>query len=392
MTWKNTSPAGAPRVCMPTFRSFARNAFRAGMYEAEDILARCEDVELIELQPASGFDLRKKWQMRMVYHDPSRRLVSLNPGLNPVKLTRDYDLFVLLCPYWQDVWYANAVKGWRDRCRTSICWIDELWAKSVGDLYRWLPVLKDFDYVFVGIDGTEKVLGEALGRTCYVLPVGVDAIGFSPFPDRPQRVIDVYSIGRRLEDIHRALLKSASRNGLLYIYDTIQSGNSDTPDFKDHRNLYANMAKRSRFFMVAPGKVDVPHHTYGQIAFGSRFFEGTAAGTVMLGQAPKSEAFQQMFGWKDAVIEINPNGSDTNEVLNRLLSDPERLARISMRNATETLCRHDWLYRWLNIYEIAGSVPTPTMLARAQRLKQLAEDARAETNILSPDEVIADGG
>jgi hypothetical protein len=390
MSPTKTRPFVKPRVCMPMFSSFARNAFRTGMYEAQNILASCEDVDLLELQPAWGFSFREKLQLRLMYHDFSRRVVSFNPGLQPVKLTRDYDIFLMVCPFWQDVWYANAVKGWRDRCRISICWIDELWAKSVGDLYRWLPILQHFDYIFVSIEGTETVLGQALGRTCHVLAGGVDAIRFSPFPERPQRVIDVYSIGRRLEGVHHQLLKSARRNGLFYIYDTIQNGNSSTPDYEEHRNLYANMAKRSRFFTVAPGKVDVPHHTYGQIAVGSRFFEGAAAGAILIGQAPDTEPFERLFGWPDAIIPINPDGSDAIDILTHLLSDPERMARISHRNVAEAHCRHDWIYRWMQIYATAGLDPTPDMLAREQHLKQLAEDARAEVNILSSQVTIAD--
>ena len=32
------------------------------------------------------------------------------------------------------MWYANAIEGWKDRCRTSICWVDELWANGVPQL------------------------------------------------------------------------------------------------------------------------------------------------------------------------------------------------------------------------------------------------------------------
>jgi len=371
-----------PRICMPTFSAFARNAFRTSSREAQDVLVGCDDVDLIHLESTNGFAFREKWLMRLVYHDVSRRLVSLNPGLRPVRLTRDYDVFMLVCPWWQDVWYANAIQGWRDRCRTSVCWINELWANSVPQLEYWLPVLSRFDHVIVGVPGSGKALGDAIGRPCHEMLAGVDAIRFSPYPNPPARVIDVYSIGSRLDGIHRALLNLAARKEMFYIYDTLANGgNSETPDYLQHRDLFANMAKRSRFFMAAPGKKDVQGQIRGQVCVGSRYFEGSAAGAVLVGQAPDCEAFRRHFDWPDAVIEIQPDGSDAVEVISRLSAEPERLREISCRNAEEALRRHDWVYRWKEILGIAGLTPTPAMEAREKQLGELAELARESGSV-----------
>lgn len=361
-----------PRICMPTFSAFARNAFRAGLYEAQDVLVGCDDVDLIHLEPSNGFVFREKWLMQLVYHDVSRRLVSLNPGIQPVRLTKYYDLFVLVCPWWMDVWYVNAIQGWQDHCRTSICWIDELWASRIPQLKYWLPILSKFDHVVVGIAGSGKALGDAIGRPCHEMPGGVDAIRFSPYPNPPARAIDVYSIGRRADPIHQVLLNLAARQELFYVHDTIQTGDSQVPDYQEHRDMYAQMAMRSRFFMVAPGKMNVSALTLGQIDLGFRYFEGSAAGAVLLGQAPDSEAFRRHFDWPQAVIEIQPDGSDTLETISRLSAEPERLREISRRNVEETLRRHDWVYRWREILGIAGLKPTPPMEAREKQLRELA--------------------
>src|SRR5712692_4006484 len=94
-----------PRICMPTFSAFAPYAFRTGFYEAEDVLVGCDDVDVIHLEASKGFAFGDRVLRRLVYHDASRRMVSLNPGLRPVRLTRDYELFVLICPFLKDVWY-----------------------------------------------------------------------------------------------------------------------------------------------------------------------------------------------------------------------------------------------------------------------------------------------
>jgi hypothetical protein len=364
---------------MPTFSAFARNAFRAGLYEAQDVLAACDDVDIIHLKPCEGFAVKARWMKRLVYHDVSRMLISLNPGLLPVRLTRDYDLFMLVCPLWSDVWYANAVQGWQDHCRTSVCWIDELWSHDVRQLQYWLPILSKFDHVIVGISGSGKHLTDALGHPCHEMPGGVDSIRFSPYPKPPERVIDFCSVGRRLEGIHRHLLKWAADGKLFYIHDTLDnSGDRETLDYRQHRNLYANMAKRSRFFGVAPGKVNAPQGRQGQVDIGFRYFEGSAAGTVLVGQAPGCELFRMHFDWPYSVIETEADGSDTVDVISKLSAEPERIHEISCRNAEEALRRHDWVYRWKEVLGIAGLNPKPAMDARERRLAELAEVAKLD--------------
>jgi len=64
---------------------------------------------------------------------------------------------------------------------------------------------------------------------------------------------------------------------------------------KQHRSLIADIAKRSRYFLVNPGKIDRQVETRGQSEIGYCFFEGAASGTVMIGEAPKNEAFGKYF-------------------------------------------------------------------------------------------------
>jgi spore maturation protein CgeB len=362
---------------MPTFSGFARNIHRSASYEAQDVLAACDDVDIIRLEPARGFTFAENVLRRLVSRDVSRKLLSVNPGLRPVRLTRDYELFLVVCPFLRDVWYANAIQGWRDRCRTSICWIDEVWAAHLPHLESWLPLLRKFDHVIVGINGSGQALGNALGRACHEMQGAVDTMRFNPYPNGPARVIDVYSIGRRRPGIHERLRHSTS-NTIFYVHDTLSDpGNSETVDYAQHRDLYANLAKRSRFFMVAPSKVDSPDETQGQISFGLRYFEGAAAGAVLVGEVPRCEAFRRQFDWPEPVIELQPDGSDALEVLSRLSAEPEHLREISRRNVEATLRRHDWVHRWREVFALAGLKPAPAMEAREMALGELADLVRS---------------
>lgn len=358
---------------MPTSRNFTRKAFQCGFYEAQDVLLDVDNVDLISLETRRGFRFKERWQRRLLFHDKSRKVIFGNPGLHKVRLTREYDLFVAICQNYWDLLYINAIDGWKDRCKTSVCWIDEMWAAQLPRYKYWLHALRRFDHVFVGCRGSAAPVSNAIGWPCTWMPPAVDTLRFSPYPNPPARAVDVYSIGRRWEGIHQALLQAAGRKEIFYVHDTFQGADMDVLDQKEHRDLFANVAKRSRHFMVAPAKMDTPEDTYGQIEIGYRYYEGAAAGTVMLGLPPTGEAFGEMFPWPDVVLPIRPDGSDVLDVLAGLRAEPERVSAISRRNAVEALLRHDWVYRWKEILRVAGIEPAPGMSARERSLKELAE-------------------
>ena len=234
--------------------------------------------------------------------------------------------------------------------------------------------------------GTVSALSHAANRTCFWLPGGVDALRFSPFCHSAARAVDVYSIGRRYEGIHHELLKAAERGGIFYVHDTHAGGGlTEVSDCRQHRELLAKIAKRSRYFLVAASKMDQIDHTQGQVEVGFRYHEGAAAGTVMIGDAPDCDAYRESFGWPEAVIQMQPDGSDTMAVLRELDSNPERMAAISRRNTKEALLRHDWIHRWNEMFRIAGIGPSARKAAREQRLKDLADlSTSADQRLNSP--------
>jgi hypothetical protein len=161
------------------------------------------------------------------------------------------------------------------------------------------------------------------------------------------------------------------------VHDTFEGSMSDVLNYREHRDFLSNMAKRSRFFVVAPAKLGIRGETGGQVEVGARYYEGASAGTVLIGHAPECEAFGELFPWQDAVISLQADGSDVIKVLSSLEAEPERISAISRRNAAEALLRHDWVYRWKEILRVAGIEPSPRMKLRAQRLRDLAELSNA---------------
>jgi hypothetical protein len=360
---------------MPTWRGFNRGAYQCGLYEAQDVIGEIDDIDLLRVEAKDGLKRREQWQKNLVYHDPTGMLMHLNPGLEPVRLAQDYELFVIVCQRIHELLYVNAIQDWKSRCRASVCWVDEMWAADVPKYRHWLRALEQFDHICVGYRGTVGPLSKALGRQCHWMPGGVDAIRFSPDPLTPPRAIDVYSVGRRHEGIHRRLLDLSRTTQFFYLHDTLKLISTAEPiDDREHREMYANVAKRSRFFLVAPGKAvpDEKDSQAGQSELGFRYYEGAAAGAVLLGQAPQDESFQTMFGWPDSVIEVAPDGSDVGEAVRKLTAQPDRLRAASLRNAEQSLRRHDWVYRWKSLLDLVGLAPSSGMNERMLHLDDLA--------------------
>jgi hypothetical protein len=283
----------------------------------------------------------------------------------------DYDLLLALCQAPSDLRYLTALRGVRDRCRRSACLLEEVWS---ADLERWRGDLKriaDFDAVFTSIASSATALSDVMGRRCHVILGGVDAVKFCPYPDPPARSIDVYSMGRRPEAVHGALMLLARCGRLFYVYDTVR--NFAIIDPAEHRALLRDLVKRSRHFLAYHAKFNEPEETHGQQELGMRYFEGAAGGAVMLGSAPRCEAYDRNFDWPDAVIPVSATDAwDVAEVLAELDGQPERVARIRRDNVVNSLLRHDWVYRWRQILDIMGLPRTDGMSLREAHLRHLA--------------------
>ena len=361
----------AARICLPSTRAFSRKVFECGLYEAQDVLCAVDNVDRIDLRATDALTSRHRWLSRLVFHDPSHRLQRLNPGLEPIRLTRDYELFVTFCPSYEELLYLNAIDNWKDRCKVLACWVDEIWVSSIEKYHHWLPLLAQFDHLFVTHEHTASALSTVLGREVVFLPAAVDTLRFAPLP-HVARGVGAYSIGRRREGLHQALLEYSRRNDFFYVHDTYRASVADVYDPGAHRDLFAQTAKRSQFFVVAPPKFDSVVETAGQVEVGYRFYEGAAAGCVLIGERADSEAFRRLFAWADVVTEMAGDGSDCAAILTELRRQPEHLDLVSRRNAALSLMRNDWAHRWQALLEHVGMTAAEPMRLRMRSLADRA--------------------
>jgi hypothetical protein len=301
-----------------------------------------------------------------------------------LRLERTYDLFLPILNNPHELIALKAVPNWRTRSRFAACYIDEVWLSHVRS--DMIAALEPFDRIYVITLQAADRLTQLTGRPCTHLPLGVDALQFSPYPDPPPRMIAVCGIGRRSDVTHRALLDVARERGLFYYYDTARSTavvsaarqfTFSVTNPAEHRLLYANLLKRSCYYIANRARANEPELTKGVDEISGRFFEGAAAGTVMIGEPPQNGVFGELFDWPDAVIPAPFDAPSIGEVIASLDAQPERCERIRRLGVANSLLRHDWMYRLRAILLDAGIPAPPAMRDRELRLRKLAEQIMA---------------
>lgn len=361
-----------PRVLLFSPRNLAPVISRCFSYEFEDAIRAIDSVELIAPTPAMGaaeFDFLSRAVNKLGRH--TKLFSGVNPGAHRVTVSGRYQLFFAVCQFATDLSWLNALHGWRERCDTAACWLEEIWARDLGRLQSQIESLRKFDFIFTNCCGSVEGLAEATGRPVIYQPPGVDCLTFYPGNPPVKRVIDVYNMGRHHPATHEALLDLARVQGIFYLFDTSQ-GNIQVRSPAEHRLQLANLVKRSRYFLANRAKANEEGETAQQEEVGFRFFEGAAGGAVMIGDPPDVESFRDHFDWTDAVIRLPYGSPDAADLLADLDRELDRLERVSRNNVTNALRRHDWLYRWRRVLEIVGLPALNGLEVRWEQLQKLA--------------------
>lgn len=363
-------------------RALEQPVFHAAQYELEDLLVGLDDVDLLApprvAHPGASRSTRKVVNGTLKRLGVPRRTAPwTRPSMRSTPVVADHDLFLAVFHSGYQIAHLHRLPGWRDRCRYAACFLVEMWARNVPRNADYLRLLADFDVVYVQNPPVIPLL-QGLGvPDVRFLPLGIDALAFSPLPHVPARFIDVLGYGRSSPASHRAALDLVDRAGLTYVYDS-RVGDQMT-DHREHRALTANLLRRTRFFFTYSIN-DSPRRsrTGGDEALSGRYFEGAAAGAVMLGSLTDSPEARAAFDWPDAVVPVPYDTDDLEGVLSRLGGEPDRLAAIRSAGVQGALRRHDWLRRWERILSDLDLAPTAAMGARAGRLEAVAAASTPE--------------
>jgi len=337
--------------------------FRCFDYEFEDVVASIEDAAFYLPSPRYRSPLLSDLSESL-----SRNLLKLpwNPAYSFPRIEKSYDIFFAMIMFSYDLEILKRMPNWKNKVGYSICYIDELFVRSLSKYSEYIDVLSKFDCVVLNCSGTVQTLKEMHGINAMVVSSGIDALRFFPGIPPRSRGIDILSIGRRDEAVHNQFEKLKLQDDWLYLYDTaVMKG---FIDHKDHRNNLAHTMTRSQFFVVNPAKFDQKDDSGEQEEIGFRYFEGAAAGNVMIGRIPKNDEYKNHFPWKESVVELPSDPEDVLDFMRDLKQDSERLERISFDNVKGSLCMHDFMYRWQDVLSGCGLESHPAMFKRKESL------------------------
>jgi hypothetical protein len=379
--WKNRLVHG--NVLLLSERLVADLVAYCLAYEFEDTFAAVTGAKRIDAtnRPALEFSRRAYKLLRLASGSPrlARRLAPY--PRSQVVLDRDFELFFPIFSHTFELYSLATIPNWRQRCRKAACFITEAGSDLLPEYL--LELLSAFDHIFLGSRNSVQDVARITGRPCTYLPLAVDVLRFAPASLDQLRSIHICNIGRRSTVTHQALLKEAERQRIFYYYDTVAASGEDLKDrtFRvdnptEHRRMLATILKHSCYYIANRSYVNKPELIRGRDETSSRFYEGVAAGTVMIGEAPHTEEFRRQFNWPDAVIHVPFDSPDIGRIVADLDSDPKRLRTIRRNNVREAALSHDWLHRIRVVFDVLGLPPTEGMRARAQRLDQIALQAQ----------------
>jgi Glycosyl transferases group 1 len=350
-------------------------------YEFEDTFAAVTGAERIDATDLPGLEFsRRAYKLARLASGSPRLARRLAPyPRSKVVLERDFELFFPVFSHTYELYSLAAIPNWRPRCRKAACFITEVWSDLLPEYL--LELLSTFDHIFLGHRHSVQEVARITGRPCTYLPFAVDVLRFTPASPDQRRPIGVCNIGRRSPVTHQALLEDSERQQSFYYYDTVAASGADRTFRVDspheHRRMLATILKHSGYFIANRSHVNKPEFTAGRDETSARFYEGAAAGTVMIGEAPRTDEFKRQFDWPDAVIHVPFDCPDIGRILADLNRDPQRLQAARRNNAREAALRHDWLHRIQVVFDALGLVPTEGMRIRARRLDEIASHAQA---------------
>ena len=361
-------------------------------YEFCRIICECEDADL--MVPSLDNAVERRFGRFLPAHDghnvqrdfnrivnAGRKCLGLRNGatIEHNSVRGEYELFVYVAWSPQSLVELSRLKHWRERSQIKVLYLFELWVSTIESDARYLRILEEFDFVFLLHKAPMTRLASFTAAGLQWLPPAVDCLVASPVPAAPRRCIDVYSYGNRSAPVHQRLLELSERGNLFYLYDSLSSTDSRVKNWYEHRLLIANAIKRSRYF-IAFNPATLAGEKSSKIAdeqvLASRLFEGAAGGAVILGSAPQCAEFSEAFPWAEAVVEINPDGTNIEKTIADLDAEPERVERLRATAIAGSLLRHDWVYRWEAVLSAVGLPPLHQLEQRKRRLSHLAEIAQ----------------
>ena len=369
------------RVGVFSIRNLARQVSRTACYEFEDLITSelepgASLIEPVEAPSHNILARARNWSHRKGI---KKTILDRQTPQLPVDHNLDLLFFAPAVPY--DLLALENFGDWRDRTSFAVCLIQEFWLSELDQQLTDLQYILDkFDLVICCFYHTAEELSHRLSAEVAYAPHCVDADLFNPYnlKHTPRRVIDACAVGDMDPLTHRSLWDWAAETGRYYNFTTL-GGAKLSVHHGVHRQNLAQTLQRSRYFFTYMAKRTATKQRTSQEEFGSRFFEGAAAGAIQLGDIVTSNpGFMANLDWDGAVIESEYRSKDVPALISKLEGSPGWVESVRRRNVANCLLRHDHLYRWDIVLKAARFEESSSAAARRARLRAQA-DAISET-------------
>jgi len=282
-------------------------------------------------------------------------------------------------------WPVNLLKGirrWRRPFRRVYCYVFDCWVSEAAlaqprirhKLSRFHRVVRQMDHVFVSNRRGVDDVGELYRVPVSYVPMAADVKQFGSM--QASRPISVNAYGRQHQRHVDALASAYNTNrSTRALYHTSHVSSAHVVNLQQHRAFFWKMLTMSCItlaydpVLVDPGQRQFPYSFLGQ-----RWFEGLAAGCVIVGYRPRCAETDELLTWEDATIECPDDTGEFLAFVEALLADEARLARVRRSNFSHMARSHDWGHR---VVDMLGTLQIDVLPAWSSRLNELVALADA---------------
>jgi hypothetical protein len=347
-------PVDNPRVAIISVLGLHPLPYWSYVAEVERGVAEMLDADVYTVSPRdhTNWILRRSSRLTRALTGKSNKtpVYSFSPALQD-----GYDLVIVIANAPLDVSPLRFSDRWKSMAPNRILYGWEIWPDTLKkESTSFQRLCGDFQTIGLGTEVTVDDCNKLVDGNVVFSVGAVDALRFTD--RRPERVIDVFNVGRRIEPQHGRLSRFCEDTGR---FMTTTTGDvSRVWSLLEHRKRFMDQATRSKAFITNYSRVDQTSLTSSIREVGYRYNEAVAAGCLMIGEFPyTSPLFQREFADLPGLIPMARDAEDVPAELVRLLEDDEARQKIHTAHQVRGLVRHDVAPRWRPLLELAGFNP-----------------------------------
>ena len=239
-------------------------------------------------------------------------------------------------------------------------------------LWKRYKHLASLDTVFLGTEPFVKPISEGLKIPMHYAPMAANV--YDVHARVGNRPIAITGFGRQERKVANFLSDQFNRpDSDLMFYNTNFILGTELRDWRRYRAIFWQILRQSRLSMAYDHLYYNPSGTNEITYVGPRWFEGLAAGTVVVGKTPQAPDVPRLLDWEDATIDLPDEAEPAVQAIRDLLADRSRLEAAIRRNIVNMSLKHDWRHRAVDMLNLLGLDVPGKLTDQIGELKDRAE-------------------